>query len=161
MNNSSKFVHKDVTLSRDFEDILEMKLSEQDALTLYGLYGDADAKGKITCSVEQSLWVRKVVDSEDKIYALYGVAHHYKNEGVPWVLCSEEAHNYPMQFARHTKHMLGEMLDSRPILVNWCLPPFFRFLKWLGFEITGLKHTSVYDPSLTYQFVIRTKTGVK
>lgn len=150
-----KFKHMDAMNSLDELDT--MHLAEQDAITLYGLYGPEKS---VSCSVRHSLWIHKVVEIDTgEPYAFYGVAHHYKNVGIPWVLCSEKASQYPLQFARHSKTMIQEMLESRPILVNWCLPSFFRFLTWQGFKITKLVHTSIYDPKLKYSFVMKTKTG--
>ena len=158
--SSSKFEYSEVNLEEDLEDILNMSLTVQDKLTLFGMYGDCKYEGRIIHTVGSSLWALKVTlkgGDPHRIYALYGLSPHYRNVGVPWVLCSEEASKYPLEFGRNTKKMVEKMHTSRPILVNWCPPESFRFVKWLGFEVTHLTHTSVYNPSIVYHFVLKRK----
>ena len=141
---------------KDQEAILNMVLAERDAHTLFGMFGDYGKEGRIIRTLANSLWAMKVTKKgEDTIHALYGLAPHYRNVGVPWVLCSEEASKYPLEFGRYTKKMVNKMLLSRPVLVNWCLPESFRFVEWLGFKVTKLVHTSRYDPKLVYRFVYK------
>jgi hypothetical protein len=152
------FEHVACDKERDAEDVLKLPLCDGDRHTLFGMYGKEKVEGEhLLSTFQKSLWVNKVVrkDQRDSIYALYGLVHHYRNVGVPWLLCSPQACKYPLEFGRCTKKMIAKMQESHPILVNWCPKEAHKFVQWLGFRVTTLQHISCYNPNLVYHYVLK------
>jgi hypothetical protein len=89
----------------------------------------------LNCSL--AAWCWRV---EGQPACLFGVSSEsvLSGVGMPWLLSSDLVERRQLEFLRHYRPFLGEMLTLFPILRNWVDARYalsIRWLRWMGFAL--------------------------
>lgn len=144
-------------------ELREMKLRESDILEIAATSG-ADPSDVLERSIEVSDWWSALVDPEDGLIAVFGVAPSrlggpLPGIGCPWFLATAKFYNHKHGVCRLAKKLLGRMHETYPVLFQFVdvrHEAALEWVLWLGFEFAQV--TAGRNGETLIQ-VIRTKTN--
>lgn len=97
-------------------------------------------KRALELSVNSSPDPYAMLGPDGQVLAMFGVSQFsvLDDDGVPWLLGSQEQHKHPKQLLRASRVWMAEQKQIYPRLTNFVdatYPQAIRWLKWLGFDI--------------------------
>ena len=140
---------------------LAPNLREQDKEELKLASGDEPLEALIY-SLNASEECNAIIDDNDNIVGLFGVAPVDELTGSPWLLGAEGIKDIKQEFLEGCSSWITEVQERHPILLNYVHKDntvAIRWLRWLGFSFLRLVDDFGKGKAPFYEF-IRTKQDV-
>ncbi len=145
----------------DFDTVLNLNLRQPDVDELRASLG-LETKDALLFSLSVSKYTWVLIHDE-KIEAVFGLAEHSPEIGVPWFVATDRFDEFKFFFARYSKKVIKTMLKLYPNLVNLVSTDHSdsqQWLEWCGFTLDN-RLFNLYSPNVHFRLFYMVQSTTK